>query len=48
VIGNANTIKTRLYGETVTDQLKVNGSTVLEGQVIISAPQGDISMGAYQ
>jgi hypothetical protein len=48
VIGNTSTVKTQLYGETNASSLKVAGETVLDGQVIISQPQGDISMGIYQ
>jgi hypothetical protein len=48
VIGNTSTVKTRLHGETNTSSLRVFGATALEGKVIISVPQGDISMGIYQ
>jgi hypothetical protein len=48
VIGNGATVKTHLFGQTVTSSLKVDGATVLNGSVILAAPQGDISMGAYQ
>ncbi len=48
VIGNSDTLKTHLHGETHSDSLRVTGDTVLEGQVIISVPQGDISMGIYE
>ncbi|GAA5120835.1 hypothetical protein JIN84_06080 [Luteolibacter yonseiensis] len=48
VIGNGDTTKTRLRGETNADSLKVAGKTTLEGKVVIAAPQGDISMGEYQ
>jgi hypothetical protein len=48
VIGNSSTTKTYLFGETHSNSLKVSGPTTLNGQVIISAPQGDISMGIYQ
>lgn len=48
VIGNANTTKTHLSGETNANSLKVAGATVLDGSVIITVPQGDISMGNYQ
>jgi hypothetical protein len=47
VIGNSSTTRTHLYGETVTSALNVTGATVLNGQVIITQPQGDISMGIY-
>lgn len=42
VIGNAATVKTRLFGETNAASLRVTG------QVIIEQPQGDISMGIYE
>ena len=47
VIGTASTTTTRLHGETDTDSLKVQGDTLLEGDVILSEAQGDISMGAF-
>jgi len=48
VIGTNQTSRTRLFGETDVASLKVSGSTVLKGQVIIEQAQGDISMGIYQ
>lgn len=48
VIGNADTTKTHLFGETNADALKVTGDTVLNGKVTVATPQGDISMGNYQ
>ncbi|WP_367871232.1 hypothetical protein [Luteolibacter sp. Populi] len=48
VIGNSSTTKTHLYGETNANSLKVAGATVLDGSVIISVVQGDISMGIYE
>lgn len=48
VIGNLATSKTHLYGQTVSESLQVNGSTVLSGSVTLAVPQGDISMGNYQ
>ncbi|MFD2256593.1 hypothetical protein ACFSSA_07895 [Luteolibacter algae] len=54
VIGNDQTISTRLRGESTTDSLKVIGETVLSGgavisgQVTLAQPQGDISMGIYE
>ncbi len=48
VIGNNATLSTRLEGETQVEALNVAGDTVLEGSVILAAPQGDISMGIYQ
>lgn len=54
VIGNTETIVTRLHGATNLDSLEVagattlSGPTLLEGQVVIAAPQGDISMGIYE
>lgn len=47
VIGNDDTEATYLKGETNADSLKVTGKTELSGQVILSEPQGDISMGIY-
>jgi hypothetical protein len=50
VIGNSATVYTHLYGQTVSDSLKVNGSTVLNGgtilagKVTLSQAQGDIPM----
>lgn len=48
VIGNTSTARTHLHGQTTTPSLEVTGNTSLKGQVIISVPQGDISMGQYQ
>lgn len=57
VIGNSATIKTHLYGDvharvfkansTTGDALIVDGGTLLNGKVVLSEPQGDISMGIY-
>jgi trimeric autotransporter adhesin len=50
VIGNGATTSTHLYGQTISDSLKVNGSTVLNGatvlagKVTLSQAQGDIPM----
>ena len=49
VIGNSSTSRARIFG--VIDApggLKVGGDTVLEGNVTLVAPQGDISMGIYE
>jgi hypothetical protein len=53
VIGTPNTVETHLAGKTITSGLDVagdtvlTGSTTLNGQVTLSEPQGDISMGIY-
>ncbi len=47
VIGNQDTETTHLYGQTKANSLKVAGATVLDGQVTITVPQGNISMGIY-
>jgi hypothetical protein len=58
VIGTAATLETHLAGKTLTSNLEVagqatagalnvNGPTLLNGQVTLAAPQGDISMGIY-
>ncbi|MFD2255901.1 hypothetical protein ACFSSA_04355 [Luteolibacter algae] len=48
VIGNDETIRTHLRGETVADSLRVTGKSTISGQVMIEQVQGDISMGVYQ
>lgn len=48
VIGNSQTVSSHIYGETKAESLRVVGSAVLEGQVILEVAQGDISMGAYE
>ena len=42
VIGNENTTSTHLYGST-----QVSGDLEVEGNITLSEPQGDISMGIF-
>lgn len=48
VIGNSTTTATYIEGETKSKSLRVSGNTLLEGDVVLAEPQGDISMGDYE
>jgi hypothetical protein len=59
VIGTVSTVSTHLYGKTISDSLKVdgstilnggatvNGATILNGKVTLSQAQVDIGMGIF-
>lgn len=48
VIGSPSTTHTHLKGKTMSHSLEVASTAEFKGQVILTAPQGDISMGDYE